>query len=388
MNLEWSVRMYQKTQLKTIYQLSNPDGIEALISAVRFRGYDIIGPTVRDDTIMLAPIQSMADLPRGISDQQDGGKYRIQKNEGDLSFFGYNLGPSSWKAFLFPENRRLWRITRNENPDSDPVKGKPMAFFGVRACEISAIAIQDKVFIREGGDLEYRRRRESLLIVGVHCRTAASTCFCSSMGTGPEFSGVGVDLLITEVNDQLLVEALTEKGRPILESLPIKPTSEHARHAISEQLKNTLQSITRKMDQTNIKETIYSSITSHNWDDVGARCLSCANCTLVCPTCFCSTVEDISDVEDNHAERWQKWDSCFHVDFSYVHGGARRQTTASRYRQWFTHKLASWHDQFQSSGCVGCGRCIAWCPVGIDLTAEMEAIRKSAPYSSKENFHD
>lgn len=99
---------------------------------------------------------------------------------------------------------------------------------------------------------------------------------------------------------------------------------------------------------------------------------------MVCPTCFCTGVEDVTALAGDVTERVRKWDSCFTADFSYQHGGVVRESTKSRYRQWLTHKLSSWVDQFGSSGCVGCGRCITWCPTGIDLTAEVAAIAESA----------
>jgi Fe-S-cluster-containing hydrogenase component 2 len=104
---------------------------------------------------------------------------------------------------------------------------------------------------------------------------------------------------------------------------------------------------------------------------VAERCLTCGNCTMVCPTCFCTTTEDLTDLADGSGQRSQRWASCFETDFSYLHGGSVRVSGESRYRQWITHKLSTWHDQFGSSGCVGCGRCIAWCPTGIDITAEV-----------------
>ena len=132
----------------------------------------------------------------------------------------------------------------------------------------------------------------------------------------------------------------------------------------------------RNIDTTGIKELLYQNFEHPRWDNVAGRCLTCANCTMVCPTCFCTTVEDVTDVTGDHAERWRRWDSCFTQSFSYIHGGSVRTSAKSRYRQWMTHKLASWIDQFGSSGCVGCGRCITWCPVGIDITEEVRAIRE------------
>ena len=133
----------------------------------------------------------------------------------------------------------------------------------------------------------------------------------------------------------------------------------------------------RSMDTCNIKDLFYRNLEHPRWNNVAERCLTCANCTMVCPTCFCTTIEDVTDLTGEHAERWRKLDSCFTMDFSYIHGGSVRASTKSRYRHWITHKLATWIDQFGTSGCVGFGRCITWCPVAIDITEEVHAIRKS-----------
>jgi sulfhydrogenase subunit beta (sulfur reductase) len=118
---------------------------------------------------------------------------------------------------------------------------------------------------------------------------------------------------------------------------------------------------------------------------VASRCLGCANCTLACPTCFCASVSDTTDLEGETAARVRRWDSCFTLDHSYIHGGSVRASLRARYRQWLTHKLASWIDQFGVSGCVGCGRCITWCPVGIDITEEVAAIRARDGASRRED---
>ncbi len=133
----------------------------------------------------------------------------------------------------------------------------------------------------------------------------------------------------------------------------------------------------RSMDTSGIKELLYRNLDHPCWENVASRCLTCANCTMVCPTCFCAAVEDTTDLTGERAERWRRWDSCFTMDFSYIAGGSVRSSPKARYRQWMTHKLASWIDQFGTSGCVGCGRCITWCPVGIDITEEVRAIRET-----------
>lgn len=372
---------------RAIHQLKASQDLDLLIRELVARGYDVIGPTVRDNTVVLATIQGSADLPRGVRDVQEKGTYRLRKSDEQV-YFAYNLGPTSWKSFLFPEHRRLWQLKRNGTPQAPQTNTRPFAFFGVRACELAAIAVQDRVFLREGGDPEYRARREKLFIVGVHCQTAAPTCFCPSLGTGPGFPATGWDLLLTEDNARFFVEVGTAKGHEVLSALTLSKPAQDAKQRIADQLAATTQAISRRMNQQGIKEEIYRSLASSRWDEIASRCLACANCTLVCPTCFCSTIEDVADVEQATAERWQKWDSCFHLDFSYVHGGSRRVTTASRYRQWFTHKLASWYDQFGTSGCVGCGRCITWCPVGIDITEEMAAIRSDARKKGEEKHNE
>ena len=206
------------------------------------------------------------------------------------------------------------------------------------------------------------------------------------MNTGPKAS-FGFDLALTEVlQDQshyFLVEVGTELGEEVLHELPVGTAQESDQTAAEDVITKTTQQMGRTMDTTNIKDLLYSNYEHPRWDNVAARCLTCANCTMVCPTCFCTIVEDVTDLQGEHAERWQKWDSCFTMDFSYIHGGSIRATPKARYRQWMTHKLATWFDQFGSSGCVGCGRCITWCPVAIDITEEVAAIRETGIRESK-----
>jgi Fe-S-cluster-containing hydrogenase component 2 len=128
---------------------------------------------------------------------------------------------------------------------------------------------------------------------------------------------------------------------------------------------------------------LYDNLEHPRWSDTAERCLSCGNCTMVCPTCFCSTVVDSTDISDGKVTRTRQWESCFTHQFSYASGGPGRDTTRGRYRHWLRHKLCTWWDQFESSGCVGCGRCITWCPVGIDLTEEIQRIRESSASTAR-----
>lgn len=357
--------------------------LDTLFTVLRQRRFRLLGPTVRDGTIVYDELASTADLPVGWTDSQDGGSYRLTRRD-DNAVFGYVVGPRSWKHFLHPPTVRLWQARRDGQgfhvvPDShDPPR---FAFIGVRSCELHAILIQDRVFLQGPHvDPTYKVRREDVFIVAVNCGQAGGTCFCVSMQTGPKATS-GFDLALTEIVQQerhyFMVEPGSERGAEILQEIPHREAQVDERLTAENVVAHAASQMGRTLDTTDIKPLLYRNYEHPRWDEVATRCLTCGNCTMVCPTCFCTTVEDTTDLTGEHAERWRKWDSCFTMDFSYLHGGSVRTSAKSRYRQWLTHKLATWIDQFGTSGCVGCGRCITWCPVGIDITAEVDAIRRS-----------
>ena len=358
---------------------------DRLLDALHEDGYRIVGPTVRDGAIVYDSLSSVADLPIGVTDAQEAGTFRLARRS-DAALFGYVPGPHSWKQFLHVPRRRLWRARRTAEGIQMVGELEPLerlAFIGARSCELHAVAIQDKVL--GGGpfvDADYAARRQQVFVVAVNCGQAGGTCFCVSMGTGPKVRG-DFDLAVTEILDdaghRFVIEIGTERGAAIIARVPHEPADAQNREVAERIVERTAGQMGRTMDNSNVKALLYRNLEHPRWDDVAARCLSCANCTMVCPTCFCTTVEDATDLTGEHAERWQRWDSCFTQAFSYVHGGSVRPTTKAKYRQWMTHKLATWFDQFGSSGCVGCGRCITWCPVGIDITEEVRAIRASEP---------
>ncbi|MGE5503375.1 MAG: 4Fe-4S dicluster domain-containing protein [Actinomycetota bacterium] len=353
-------------------------GLDSLIVGLAKKGYRVIGPTVVDDAVVYDDISSTKDMPAGLGDEQRGGHYRLKKRK-DGALFGYTVSPQGWKRFLFPPRQKLFAAKRSKAgfdilPPDKPEA--PMAFIGVRACELAAMAVQDRVFGDKAyGDSGYQRRRREAFVVAVECGEAGEMCFCASMGTGPEVKA-GFDLKLVELpaRELFVVQAGSERGLEMVKALKAPTASIDDANAAIERVGKI--KFTKKMDAAAAK-TLAAKPEHARWDDVAKRCLTCGNCTMVCPTCFCSTVEDVTDLKGDNAERWRRWDSCFSVEFSYIHGGSIRNEARSRYRQWITHKLSAWHDQFGTSGCVGCGRCITWCPVGIDITEEVRAVKAS-----------
>lgn len=354
--------------------------LQPLLDSILTAGYRLVGPTIRDNAIVYDDVRSVDDLPIGWQDEQNAGHYRLKKGD-EQTVFGFTVSPHSWKKYLFPPRKLLWNATRDGNAirfvEAVP-NAERLALLGVRSCELEALAIQDRVFLPT--DAHYRAQREKLLIIAVQCGIAGGTCFCASMNTGPRAYG-GFDLALTEIihaqEHYFLAEIGSEAGAAVLSQVPVRIAGQRDLEAGTQATERAIGMMGRAMECDDLKDLLYRNYENRHWTDVAARCLTCANCTMVCPTCFCHTVSDSADLTGDHAQRWRHWDSCFNLEFSYLHGGNARPSPAARYRHWITHKLAAWQDQFGTSGCVGCGRCITWCPVGIDLTAEVRAIRES-----------
>jgi sulfhydrogenase subunit beta (sulfur reductase) len=364
--------------------------LEGIIRGLANRGYRVVGPTVRDGAIIYETVARLEDLPVGWTDRQDAGQYRLERRA-DAALFGYAVGPHSWKRFLHPPVERLWQARREGDGFSvveDEEANGPLAFIGVRACELRAIAIHDRVFLAgQYLDKSYEMRRDHAFIVAVNCGQAGGTCFCVSMDAGPKVEA-GFDLALTELIEDdhhlFVMEVGSAAGVDLIKDLPHRPATEEEIAAAERVVDRTKDQMGRSLDTDGLKELLQANANHPRWDEVAGRCLTCGNCTNVCPTCFCTTVDDTTDLSGATAERVRRWDSCFTLDFSYIHGGSVRSSARSRYRQWMTHKLAHWVDQFGSSGCVGCGRCITWCPVGIDITEEAAAIRAAPEPTGRE----
>ena len=360
-----------------------PGELDKLIAVLVRRHYQVIGPTVRDGAMVYEPLESAKDLPIGWSAEQTPAHYRLVKRT-DEAVFAYAPGPQSWKKYVHPANVCMFKAARQEktfrilnNHSAD----QPYAFIGVKACELAAMRIQDRVLLGDKyRDPIYAGRREQLFIVAVQCLHSGATCFCASMGVGPRVKD-GFDLMLAEFNDdghhRFLVRCGSDRGQEVMSELHSTPASPDEIRKLESGIEDASRQ-ERKLDTDGLRDLLYQAFDHPRWNQIAERCLTCGNCTMVCPTCFCTTVEDSSDVSGNHAERWRRWDSCFSMNFSYIHGGSIRTSASARYRQWLTHKFATWVDQFGTAGCVGCGRCIVWCPAAIDITDEIKALQETS----------
>ena len=354
--------------------------LDLLVQTLRGGGREVIAPQLRDGAIALDTIEHAGQLPVGVGVDNAPGQARVFVRD-DERVFDQPPGPSSWKRWTFPPHvgQAVWTDPdsgtdgerRMQNP---PRQVTRKAFLGVRACEIAALAVHDRVLLRGPvADRDYAARRRDNLIVAVECAIAGGTCFCTSMGTGPEVQE-GYDVCLSELDDGFVVRVATTAGRSALASLHMSPATE-AQHADA---RASVADVRAQMGPAlpfdGLPERLMAASQSPRWAEIAERCLACTNCTLVCPTCFCTSISQRSDLDGQSASSERSWDSCFTLDFARVAGGNFRTRVADRYRQWLTHKFGTWTTQFGTSGCVGCGRCIAWCPVGIDVRAELMAV--------------
>ncbi|MEM7551595.1 MAG: 4Fe-4S dicluster domain-containing protein [Bacteroidota bacterium] len=363
---------------KEKYCLTTED-LAILFKELKHQGFLNVGPVFRDGVVMLDHLGDFTQIAKGYYDEQNKGQYRIEQKD-DNSFFQYTLGPQSFKKFLHPPKRKLWEADGSQENFKISVREDPskMAFWGIRSCDLSAIKILDKVFL-EGPFINewYKKAREQLFIISAACTRPSDNCFCTSMGTGPVPKD-DFDISLVEVLNHsghyFLADFKSDKASTFINVLDFKRAGQVEIQYAEEHIEKAIDSMPFRFDPSQAATTIKANLEHRHWEEVAEKCLSCANCTMVCPTCFCTSTEDITDLSGDHSERWLRWDSCFNGEFSFIHGGRVRNSTKSRYRQWMSHKLSSWYDQFGTSGCVGCGRCITWCPVGIDITEELKAI--------------
>ncbi len=354
---------------------------QRLIDALREAGYAVHGPVVRDGVIRYAPVATLADLPRGWRDTQAPGRYRLRQVD-DERLFAWAAPAESLKRYVFPPREFLFTVHREGGAlrfTPAVAEAPKIAVLGVRACDLAGLHLQDRHFLHgPHPDPACRVRRRNLFLIAVHCTAPADSCFCAATGDGP-MARYGYDLAIGELDDGWLLTARSEGGRTILERLPAPPADPDRIAAHGRAVAAAAAGQRRRLPAGDLSAALSARLESPHWAEVAGRCLACGNCTAVCPSCFCHAHVEEPSLDGEHSRRLRQWDSCFTAGHSLLHGRPVRADTASRYRQWLVHKLAGWHEQYGRSGCSGCGRCLTWCPEGIDLTAEAAAVLEASP---------
>ncbi|TAJ98952.1 MAG: hypothetical protein EPO36_13770, partial [Chloroflexota bacterium] len=362
------------------------DRFDDLLAALREGGRRVVGPTINDGAIVFADLESSASLPAGWTLETAPGRARLERlpeGPGQARTFQYTVSGEGIKRFTFPS--RVDALSMETAGDGTvrvlvqaPAESISLAIVGARACDLAALAVHDRVLA--GGpaiDPDYAARRRDLLIVAVECALASSTCFCATMGTGPEVTS-GADLVLDELDDGYVVRAPTPAGERVLAGITgLTAATDRQAASGAAQTAAARAAMGTTAIPTNPRDLLLANLDHPRWDAVAERCIACANCTLVCPTCFCTGLEVQSGFDAAASSVTRAWDSCFTEGFAQIAGGSFRPRHKDRYRQWLTHKFATWWDQFGTSGCIGCGRCVAWCPVGIDVRAELNAIAEA-----------
>lgn len=368
--------------------------LQTLYDVLQAHGYKVVGPQVEDSAIVFKEQKQSQSLPWGWQEETSPGTYSLQHKSAkskskQQSAFAWNTGPQGIKPWLFKPEQEIWRAVETEDGlrfRQSEQHIEPIAFIGLRACDLAALNIQDKHFVQGAyADPFYTGQRQQLLLIAVNCQRSTETCFCVSTGDGPEVR-YGYDILLDELDEGYLIDAKSAQGEQIIDELGISD-AEHLQLQQQSQIQKASKQ-QRKMPSATALQALINKLDDKRWQQIAERCLACGNCTSVCPTCFCSKQESQSyliekdplqeNPESNDknpvSSQVRLWDSCFSEKHSYIHGKTIRTEISQQYRQWLIHKLLTWQSQYGRTGCVGCGRCISWCPVGIDLVEEASAL--------------
>lgn len=273
------------------------------------------------------------------------------------------------KAFFLPQSEVMLkynsRLGRFEEVNLSP---KPRILFGVRPCDAKALTLLDTVFLTdEYTDPYWKARREASIIIGLGCTNPPQTCFCTTVGGGP-FNPDGLDAIFTDFGKYFFIQVLTEKAQTLFAGYSL--ASEEQEKEVKHLQKKTYESMEPAFETKGLKQKLDLIFESSYWEKIAESCLGCGICTYLCPTCFCFDIVD----EVQRKERMRNWDTCmFRIYSQEASGHNPRPTRRERTRQRMMHKYSYWLDHIDEIGCTGCGRCVRYCPVGLDIRAMLRS---------------
>jgi len=339
-------------------------------------GYNLYGPQVRDGAIVFDSLQRTEQLPQGWKDMQKPGSYQLESTDSQR-YFDWANGPQALKPLVFSSREVMWQAKRNAEGSLEFIipehQIEKVAVIGAKACDLAALKLQDQHFLEgEFVDPGYQAKRQGLFIVAVNCSRAASTCFCASTGDGPACKS-NFDLCLTELEEGFLIEVGSEYGEKVIQLLNLKAITPKQMQEAERQNASVIASQQRQLQPIQVNQ-LQDQRQHPQWDDIAERCLACGNCTMVCPTCFCHRHHEEPVLDGHSSDHVREWDSCFGESHGQLAGMQVRKTVKQRYQQWMIHKLDTWQEQYDRSGCTGCGRCMSWCPAEIDFVAEANLI--------------
>jgi len=252
---------------------------------------------------------------------------------------------------------------------------KKYVIFGVHPCDIHGLKILDLVFGGRYADTYYLTRRGKAAIIGLDC-IADDLCFCRSTGT--DFVDSGFDLFLSDIDNSYLVRVGTSLGDDIVRAADtlFHEVDKEDRDAYKRKSIQRRESFRTEIQLQDLPEIIDLEYENEVWQEVGRKCLSCGTCSMVCPTCYCYAVFDGLKLDASSGQRKRRWDSCLFKDYALVAGGHNfRAERASRVKNRYFHKQRGFVSQYGRPSCVGCGRCKAHCPAGIDIVDVVTALR-------------
>ncbi|MEM4513481.1 MAG: 4Fe-4S dicluster domain-containing protein [Ignisphaera sp.] len=328
---------------------------------------DIVGYKVFGGSVIWGSISDVNDLPLNVSDIQGPGFFRITKG----TRFRHSV--ASPKVFLNPSEQLLLMVFRNYDVESVVGEIPRVVLFGIKPCDVKSIEVLDSIL---GNHPLYAKARKAIAgIVVEECLEPGETCFCGATDSGPN-AGKGFDISYAKVNENSVIFRYgSNLGKRIIDELGLK---EAERDIVEEYVRLVENAKTKTVSKipkvVDVQKALYNCIEDISiWAMLSKNCVGCGNCNYVCPTCFCLEFED-EIVDERYAKRVAKWIGCLTYTYGQVAGGHFRPQLYMRYRHFVLHKFLFYPKQIGLLGCVGCGRCITWCPLGVDLRKTLSEI--------------